>query len=215
MGRFVNEASYDALGFPMDAFVVRTPRDPKCPKVVPNSATPSRQRRLSDLKGVVVNLDRQVEQLKDQGTKPEDKIRILKGLLDKTPSTDLIVSSGIGKVIRHLSKTQDNREVQKLASKLKRAWTQIIESRVEAKHSKDKPEVRSDLETTRTRCKARDFFKQVLPSEDEARALEKKIYDHHRPVVSSGYKRTVRTVYLALKGGCKELGPLLAKHSIR
>ena len=60
--------------------------------------------RLFELKGVVVleKLHEYRESLKDPDVSPEEKIKILNELIEKQPSTQIISSSKIGKVIRRL-----------------------------------------------------------------------------------------------------------------
>lgn len=144
----------------MDAYVVRTPR-----KIQESTAADSRvnsskasfkrphkgQRRLNDLRGVVVleNINLAVEKLKSQGVGAEEKLEILKELKVKQPSTEIIVKSGIGKVVQKLSKESQDLQVAKAARQVKIRWQNLLERRVEL--SVNKPEVITDLETRQTR----------------------------------------------------------------
>merc|ERR1711936_1378867 len=88
----------------MDAFVVRTKRDNISVKKSPKKKFPGRQRRLSDLQGVVVleDLEKSVKKLKDPKVEDEEKLKILKALRNKQPSTEIIKSTGVGKILKKL-----------------------------------------------------------------------------------------------------------------
>ena len=91
----------------MDAFVIRTPRKPKEESEVKKSKRSNqggKQRRLKNLRGVVVleDIEAFVKKLKDSEVENQEKVKILKKLLDKQPSTEIIVESGIGKVVKKL-----------------------------------------------------------------------------------------------------------------
>lgn len=143
----------------MDAYVVRTPR-----KIEESGAAGSQvncknslrrpskgQRTLGDLKGVVVleNIQSAVEKLKSSSVSGAEKLAVLKELAVKQPSTEIIVKSGIGKVVQKLMKSEGDRQVAKAARQVKIRWQNLIERRVEL--SVNKPEVITDLETRTTR----------------------------------------------------------------
>ena len=64
------------------------------------------QRRLNDLKGVwiIKQIDQYKEKLNDPAVSSEEKIDIVLRLLDKSPSTEMIQSSGIGTIIKNIAK---------------------------------------------------------------------------------------------------------------
>ena len=210
----------------MDAFVIRTPRTPsrsatlpisKCNsissvesedgdecKIVYRGHRRGGQKRLSDLKGVVVleDLEKFVKLLKSKSVSEQDneeKVRVLKQLESKQPSTEVIVKSGIGKVVKTLSKSKgaDSRVV-KHAKIVTKSWTKLLERRVELSLSENKPEVQTDLETRTTRENARRHMRKAYPDHIEAvERLEKKLFDHFRPIIGVDYRRCVRKITIS------------------
>ena len=109
----------------MDAFVVRTKRDNNCVRKSPKKKFTGRQRRLSDLQGVVVlkDLEKSVKKLKDPNVEDEEKLKILKTLRRKQPSTEIIKSTGVGKVLRKLLRNNTSSlEVVEAAQELEDYW---------------------------------------------------------------------------------------------
>ena len=77
----------------MDAFIIRTPRANV--KAVAKSKAPikgQQQRRLNDLRGVVVleDIQKYVKRLKSDKVESSEKVRILQRLAPKQPSTKII-----------------------------------------------------------------------------------------------------------------------------
>ena len=105
----------------MDAFVIRTPRSiSKSNHSASNSKSKVKkggQRRLNDLRGVVVLEDIQafVTQLKSSQVASGEKVEILKNLLSKQPSTEVIVKTGIGKVVKKLMLKSEDPELAKVS----------------------------------------------------------------------------------------------------
>jgi len=188
----------------MDAFVIRTPRSiSKSNHSASNSKSKVKkggQRRLNDLRGVVVLEDIQafVTQLKSSQVASGEKVEILKNLLSKQPSTEVIVKTGIGKVVKKLMLKSEDPELAKAARQVKIRWQNLIERRIDLKTG-EKPEVISDLQTRTTREKALTLLNQRYShviSEETLERLEKTIYNHFRPVIGDKYRRSVRKIAL-------------------
>ena len=190
----------------MDAFVVRTKRDNICVKKSPKKKFTGRQRRLSDLQGVVVleDLEKSVKKLKDPKVEDEEKLRILKALRKKQPSTEIIKSTGVGKILNKLIQNSSSStntisaEVVEAAQVLKNHWKRLIERRVELSLG-DKPEVATDLETQTIREKARALFFKTYREESEIKietlqSLERKFYRHFKPCIGVSYRKAIRRV---------------------
>ena len=101
------------------------------------------QSSLHSLKGVVVveDLVRAKKLLKDSEVEEEKKVRVLRQLGEKRPSTELLESTGIGRTVKKLSREGEG-EVRSAASKVYRSWKDTVERRVELSHTKI--EVRCD-----------------------------------------------------------------------
>jgi len=182
----------------MDAFVIRTPRKPKEESEVKKSKRSNeggKQRRLKNLRGVVVLEDIQafVKKLKNSEVDNQEKVKILKKLLDKQPSTEIIVESGIGKVVKKLMKNSEDPEIAKVARQVKLRWQNLIERRIDLKTG-EKPEVISDLQTRTTREKALTLFSEKYPkiSRETLEKVEKALFNHFKPVIGDKYRRSVR-----------------------
>lgn len=112
----------------------------------------------------------------------------------KQPSTEIIIKSGIGKVVQTLMKDSDP-DLAKSAREVKLRWQNLIERRVEL--SNNKLEVQTDLETRKTREKAVQLLgdkygKSV--SKETIKALEKRLYQHFRPIIGNNYRRSIRKI---------------------
>ena len=185
----------------MDAFVVRTKRDNNCVRKSPKKKFTGRQRRLSDLQGVVVlkDLEKSVKKLKDPNVEDEEKLKILKTLRKKQPSTEIIKSTGVGKVLRKLLRNNTSSlEVVEAAQELEDYWKNLVERRVELSFG-NKPEVATDLETQTIREKARGLFFKAYREENEIKidilqTLERKFYIHFKPCIGVSYRRAIRRV---------------------
>ena len=185
----------------MDAFVVRTKRDNNCVRKSPKKKFTGRQRRLSDLQGVVVlkDLDKSVKKLKDPNVEDEEKLKILKTLRKKQPSTEIIKSTGVGKVLRKLLRNStSSSEVVDAAQDLEHYWKNLVERRVELSFG-NKPEVATDLETQNIREKARALFFKAYREENEIKidilqTLERKFYRHFKPCIGVSYRKAIQRV---------------------
>lgn len=185
----------------MDAFVVRTKRDNNCVRKSPKKKFTGRQRRLSDLQGVVVlkDLEKSVKKLKDPNVEDEEKLKILKTLRKKQPSTEIIKSTGVGKVLRKLLRNStSSSEVVDAAQDLEHYWKNLVERRVELSFG-NKPEVATDLETQTIREKARALFFKAYREENEIKidilqTLERKFYQHFKPCIGVSYRKAIRRV---------------------
>ena len=185
----------------MDAFVVRTKRDNNCVRKSPKKKFTGRQRRLSDLQGVVVlkDLEKSVKKLKDPNVEDEEKLKILKTLRRKQPSTEIIKSTGVGKVLRKLLRNSaSSSEVVDAAQDLEHYWKNLVERRVELSFG-NKPEVATDLETQTIREKARGLFFKAYREENEIKidilqTLERKFYQHFKPCIGVLYRKAIQRV---------------------
>lgn len=190
----------------MDAFVVRTPRRTSASspsaKAAKKPKQGQKQTRLNDLKGVVVleDITEFVTQLQSQEVCSEAKREILRKLVSKQPSTEIIVRSGIGKVVQTLMKCTHDPDLAKAAREVKTRWRNLIERRVELSCDKNKPEVATDLQTRITREKALSLFIKKFAEEEVPRetlkSLEKRLFARFRPVIGIKYRRTVRQIVI-------------------
>ena len=118
----------------MDKFVIRKPRSEISP--APSSSSGGRQRprqkTLFQLKGVVVieELERAVSYLNDPAVTDRDKTLQLVQLGQKRPATELIIKTGIGKVVRKLTK-HDDEAIAKAANDVYAFWRADIERKEE------------------------------------------------------------------------------------
>ena len=79
----------------MDAFVIRTPRDRVKAAKVSKPPKKGQQRRLNELRGVVVleDIEESVTKLKSDKVDSSEKVRILQRLAPKQPSTKIILGN--------------------------------------------------------------------------------------------------------------------------
>ena len=75
-----------------------------------------KQRTLNSLKGVVVleDIDAFKTKLESSEVGNDEKVKILKKLLKKQPSTEIIASTGIGKVVKKLMLKEQDPEIAKV-----------------------------------------------------------------------------------------------------
>ena len=127
----------------MDKFLIRTPRSNPSVLREQKQEPEKVQSSLHSLKGVVVveDLVRAKKLLNDSDVEEERKVRVLRQLGEKRPSTALLESTGIGRTVRKLSREGEG-EVKVEATKVYRAWKSTVEKRVELSHTKI--EVRCD-----------------------------------------------------------------------
>ena len=127
----------------MDKFLIRTPRSNPAVLREQKQQPLKVQSSLHSLKGVVVveDLVRAKKLLKEEDVEEERKVRVLRELGEKRPSTELLESTGIGRTVRKLSEEGEG-EVKREATKVYRSWRDTVEKRVELSHTKI--EVRCD-----------------------------------------------------------------------
>ena len=121
----------------MDKFLIRTPRSPQAVLREQKEEPRKVQSSLFSLKGVVVveDLVKAKNLLRDEDVDPKRKVRVLRQLGEKKPSTELLETTGIGRTVRRLSKEGEG-EVKKVATKVYITWKQAVEKRVELSHTK-------------------------------------------------------------------------------
>ena len=160
------------------------------------------QRRISDLRGVVVleDIEKWARDLQSDDCSIEEKKDILTRLAKKQPSTEIIGKTGIGRVIKRLMKLESQPEVAKLARQVKIRWENLISRRVELALSAEKSEVVTDLETRCKRDKALDLlrhkFESTSVSEETLVTLERGLFHHFRPIIGNQYCRAVRKIVI-------------------
>jgi len=166
------------------------------------------QSSLHSLKGVVVveDLVRAKKLLKDSEVEEEKKVRVLRQLGEKRPSTELLESTGIGRTVKKLSREGEG-EVRSAASKVYRSWKDTVERRVELSHTKI--EVRCDKETESRRSSAVRLVTTALTRsldcsaqrrEELAREVEKEVFTACNNLVGSRYRKLTRKVVFGLRG---------------
>jgi len=203
----------------MDKFVVRTSRNlqPKVKK--PTNKKHLSQSTLQSLAGVVVIEDfvQAKISLEDKSVTSEKKIEILKQLLNKNPSKEVLIQVGIGRTVRKLRKElpdegeSDEKQIKvaKLSEKVYRKWRHELERKVELKHNPIR--VKCDQETERLRSAAVKFIlatfedsgseptsnKEEIQSLSES--LEVELFNCSNKLVNTKYRRLSRKVIFALK----------------
>jgi len=196
------------------------------------------QQRISDLKGVV-SLDKIediVHQLKDQTVSVTTKVGLLRSLRAKQPATQLIKSTGIGKIVRQLSQGDDvDSKVKSEAAKVYKDWKALVESRVEKKVKAKHIEVACDQDTVKARQTTVSLLRQALikvkqgQSSDGPHSLddhdkvltdqiEKCLFKTCGNLLSKRYRRSGRKIVFDLTYQKKQLAlsdieELVAKHS--
>ena len=123
--------------------------------------------------------------------------KILSFVFQITNNLIFVTDTGIGKVVKQLTKSED-KAIAKAARAVKTRWQSIIERRVELSLNEDKPEVQSDLETKEKRDKALELLCQAYPSlsQEILTKVEKKFFNHFRPCIGSNYRRAIRKVVI-------------------
>jgi hypothetical protein len=144
---------------------------------------------------VLEEIEAASNKLTDSTLSSEEKIEILNKLAAKKPSTEIIISTGIGKVVQKLSKA-DGQEVAKAAQAVTKTWKALLERRVELSLSQDKPQVKTDLETRTIRDKAVKLLVKAYPSVTLTilESLEKRLFQHYRPLIGLKFRRSVRRI---------------------
>jgi DNA gyrase/topoisomerase IV subunit B len=190
----------------MDRFVVRLPRDRDGHNNTKysNSKKSNKQRTLESLSGVVIiqDIHKQKKILESSSRSSEDKLSVLEELSGKSPGTQILIETGIGKTVNRLRKDTDT-SISIAAEQLYIQWKQLLETRVEK--SQQNIEVKSDLETERLRTCSNRFLQKSLEanlirdSKETAALIEKHIYKTSNRLVGKDYRRLSRKVVFALK----------------
>jgi len=97
------------------------------------------QKRLDELAGVVKidQLNGYIQKLKDPSVSTAEKIDIIVQLQEKSPSTKIIQSTGVGILVRNMAKNKEEKEnlesakLVKESKKLYRQWKRMVEKRVD------------------------------------------------------------------------------------
>ena len=165
------------------------------------------QRKLSDLNGVV-NLDHlqdSLRKLQDPEVPCPEKIKVLKSLKTKKPATEIIKTSGIGKVVRKLTKEGPD-PLKAAALELYIDWKRLIEKRVETKHRSKYIEVDCDEETNLARRSTLSLMKQAAGTHQSLSTstpvlvqIEKALFRACKNILSKKYRRSSIRIVRALK----------------
>jgi len=191
------------------------------------------QQRISDLKGVV-SLDKIediVHQLKDQTVSDTAKVGLLRSLRAKKPATQLIQSTGIGKIVRQLSQSDVESKVKSEAAKVYRDWKILVESRVEKKAKAKHIEVACDPDTVRARQTTVSLLRQALLKAKKGRTsdglndhdkvltdqIEKCLFKSCGNLLNKRYRRAGRKIVFDLtyqeeQFALSDIEQLVAKH---
>jgi hypothetical protein len=156
------------------------------------------------LSGVVIiqDIHKQKKILESSSRSSEDKLSVLEELSGKSPGTQILIETGIGKTVNRLRKDTDT-SISIAAEQLYIQWKQLLETRVEK--SQQNIEVKSDLETERLRTSSNRFLQksletnQIRDSKETAALIEKHIYKTSNRLVGKDYRRLSRKVVFALK----------------
>lgn len=118
----------------------------------------------------------------------------------KSPSTQVLIDTGVGRTVSKLRKCEEE-SVREAACTVYNKWKLVLERRVEL--SSNKIIVKSDLETERLRETSRKFIKGSLPvscnQPEVAQRIEQEIFYSCKRLVNSRYRRVSRKVVFALK----------------
>jgi hypothetical protein len=229
----------------MDAFVIKTPRvnGQKCSQDTANLSLLSSkkhsgttnvgalnkikpspgQRTFSDLKGVVSleRIEKAVQKLQNDNVSANEKTAILEKLSAKLPATDIIRSSGIGKLVRKISKGSnpkmdgEEKKLVKTAEKLYQVWKHAIQNRVEVEHNAKNIEVDYDAPTKKIRENAVSLILQAANAEgakhhvgtnycnanakDVVHNVEKYIFEMHNRLTNTSYRRSIRKIVFDIR----------------
>jgi len=229
----------------MDAFVIKTPRvngqlKPGTSTIVEFPSTYAKhnsgalnkirklpgQRTLNDLNGVVSleYIKNAVKKLGDANTAIHEKVSILKKLRSKQPSTEIIKSSGIGKLLRSIAKSTNsssNPEEEKFkdeATDLYKKWKKTIEKRVELACNAKDIEVDYDDTTKNLRTNAISLMKNASRSikgstpepsvqnlstneidTEVFKAIEKHFFEFYGRRVNTKYRKMTRRIVFEIQ----------------
>ena len=123
----------------MDKFVHKKPRNLQENRQKSPKKKPLRQSTLQSLAGVVVieELEEAKAILESDNESVERKLIVLKKLLTKKPSKEVLIKVGIGKTVRRLRGREEDSdsyaEIKKLSDKVYRKWRSELERKIELK----------------------------------------------------------------------------------
>ncbi|XP_059091595.1 transcription elongation factor A N-terminal and central domain-containing protein 2-like [Tigriopus californicus] len=133
-----------------------------------------------------------------------DLTAILRAWREKSPSTTVIKTTGIGRTIRRLAQSSSvDPGVRAEAAAVYQHWRAQVEKRVELE-TRGPLEVECDRPTANWRQRARHLLNQAVttagqPEQDLALNLEKAAFELCRHVIGNRYRRCVRSMVLSLR----------------
>lgn len=124
----------------MDKFVYKNPRNLQQIRNKSPKKKTLKQSTLQSLSGVVniKELEDYKVILESDNESVEKKLSVLKKLLAKNPSKEVLIKIGIGKTVRRLSKTGDESDkeitlLREFSDKVYRKWRNELERKIELK----------------------------------------------------------------------------------
>lgn len=155
-----------------------------------------KQARLKQLGGVVIieDLISANEKLSDLSTPNDQKIEILKTLMQKKPAKEILKSTKIGKTVHRLCRDESH-EVSAAATDLYQIWKSHILHILNRKPI----EVQSDEETLRGRASAQKLINCGLNNSNLAEIIEGLVFNQCNRIMNNTYSRVVRKIHFCLK----------------
>jgi hypothetical protein len=153
----------------------------------------------------------------------QEGIRILRELGSKSPSTKIIIDTGIGKTVRKLSKSKSvDPGIAAEARVVYKKWRAAVERRVSLEE-RGPVDVLCDLPTTTRREKCRSLLKEALGGCSEVaesfregivNKTEKELFDQCKHLVRDEYRRRTRKLYFALRHDASLRNALLVQRTL-
>ena len=196
------------------------------------------QRRLNDLKGVwiIEQINEYNEKLIDPTTSSKEKIDIIQQLLDKSPSTEMIQSTGIGDIIKSIAKSKHDQEniqsvsLIKESMKLYRHWKRLAEKRVDQNlvtrmanlNTTERQNQVKKLEEACRDCIYKESKEKEIENESNllnrlANSIEKSVYSSSGNFIGSYYRRIIQNIVSDIEenklGWCQKI--LIVNEQIR
>ena len=196
------------------------------------------QRRLNDLKGVwiIEQINDYKEKLIDPTTSSNEKIDIIQQLLDKSPSTEMIESTGIGVIIKSIAKSKHDQEniqsvsLIKESMKLYRYWKRLAEKRVDQNlvtrmenlNTTERQNQVKKLEEACEDCIHKENKEKQIEHESKllntfACSIEKCVYSSSGNFIGSYYRRILKNIVSDIEenkfGWCQKI--LIVNEQIR
>ncbi|KAK2724755.1 transcription elongation factor A N-terminal and central domain-containing protein 2-like [Artemia franciscana] len=178
----------------MDKFVIRLSKPADLNAKSSSSGKKLRQSKIEMLPGVVNVKDfEKYAQILKSSTNSHEILKILDKIEKKVPSTEVLKSTGIGKVVRKLS-THSDLEIASKADDVFEKWKGHVE-----KMACRKPvEVSSDTATQERREKARNMISKYL-DEELGKRIEHEVFNYNNQLLNYKYRKSIRKVALALQ----------------